>query len=227
MVKEFELDPQAEAWIFLDAQEELHTREDEEFRKVERELADSWLYKKNPVITLPRETIEYAVSIAASLVRFYIQNGQAVGMGVSMQQSIILPAEKGERQLNKLLETLAFIEPNGKLPLNALTSTQCDHIPMGSTLVLITPSPGKEVFITVEDLLRRKLQPVVVLLDAFSFGGFASTEKIFNTLTSINIPVYQIKYGDNLKTSLQVETLPSQPINWWKAPLDPVKNRQE
>ncbi|MGA9398099.1 MAG: DUF58 domain-containing protein [Anaerolineaceae bacterium] len=216
MVKEFELDPQAEAWIFLDAQEELHTKEDEDFRKVEHELADSWLYKKHPTITLPRETIEYAVSIAASLVKFYIQNGQAVGLGVSMQQMTVLPAEKGERQLNKLLETLAFIEPSGKLPLHALTSMQGEHIPMGSTLVLITPSPGKEVYITVEDLLRRKLQPVVVLLDASSFGGYASTQKIFNTLTDMNIPVYQIKYGDNLKTALQVETLPSQPLNWWK-----------
>ncbi len=139
-----------------------------------------------------------------------------------MQQTTILPAEKGERQLNKLLETLAFVEPNGKLPLNALTSTQGEHIPMGSTLVLITPSPGKEVFVTVEDLLRRKLQPVVVLLDGFSFGGFASTQKIFGTLTSMNIPVYQIKYGDNLKTALQVETLSSQPINWWKTAQETV-----
>jgi uncharacterized protein (DUF58 family) len=224
MVKEFELDPQAEAWIFLDAQEDLHTGEDEDFHKIEIEQASDWLYKKHTTITLPRETIEYAVSIAASLIKFYIQNGQAVGLGVSTQQINVLPAEKGERQLNKLLETLAFIEPNGKLPLNTITTTQSEHIPMGSTLVLITPSAGKEIFITVEDLLRRKLQPVVVLLDASSFGGYASTQKIFNTLTAMNIPVYQVKYGDNLKTALQVETLPSQPNNWWKEPTETVKS---
>ncbi|MGB8252080.1 MAG: hypothetical protein WCF08_02600, partial [Anaerolineaceae bacterium] len=82
----------------------------------------------------------------------------------------------------------------------------------------------KEVYITVEDLLRRKLQPVVVLLDASSFGGYASTQKIFNTLTDMNIPVYQIKYGDNLKTALQVETLPSQPLNWWKESCEAASN---
>ena len=216
MVKEFELDPQAEAWIFVDALEEIHSREDQDFRKVETEMASDWLFRKHNQVTLPRETIEYAISIAASLAKYYVQNGQAVGLGVSMHPMSILPAEKGERQLNKILETLAFVEPNGNMPINAMVSSHGEHIPLGSTLVLITPSPRKEVYITVEDLLRRKLQPVVVLLDLASFGGFSSTNKMYDMLISNGIPAYQIKYGDNLKNALQVETVATQPLNWWK-----------
>jgi uncharacterized protein (DUF58 family) len=226
MVKEFELDPQAEAWIFVDSQEEVHTSEDEAFQKVESDLASDWLFKKHPTITLPRETLEYAVSIAASLAKYYVQNGQAVGLGVSMQPMTILTAEKGERQLNKILETLAFIEANGRQPLNAMTSTQAEHIPMGSTVVLITPSAGKEIVVTVDDLLRRKLQPVVVLLDASSFGGFVSTSRLYETLTTMNIPVYQIKFGDNLKATLQVDVVPFQPVSWWKSVSEPSKTSQ-
>ena len=52
------------------------------------------MFKKHSTITLPRETIEYAIRIAASLAKYFIQNGQAAGLGVSMHPMSILPAEK-------------------------------------------------------------------------------------------------------------------------------------
>jgi hypothetical protein len=39
---------------------------------------------------------------------------------------------------------------------------------------------------------------------------------MYDMLISNGIPSYQIKYGDNLKNALQVETVATQPLNWWK-----------
>ena len=63
MVKEFEQDPQSELWIFLDAQRYVQAELPYEPPKAR----DNWIFTRRPEIHLPPSTLEYGVSLAASL----------------------------------------------------------------------------------------------------------------------------------------------------------------
>jgi len=202
MVKEFEQDPQADVWIFLDAQKSVQAALQEATQEDEGERF--WLWKTRPdEVTLPPATIEYAVSIAASVSLYYIKKGRAVGFACASQVYTILPAERSERQLGKILDTLAFIEGEGNLPLVGLTSMQATFLPRGSTVVMITPSNQQSVVLAAEDLERRNLKPVVVILDALSFGGVMDSKPNATMLSERRITTIVVSNGSDLKSSLE------------------------
>jgi uncharacterized protein (DUF58 family) len=201
MVKEFEQDPQADIWIFLDAQGEVQSSLPESpvvFNE------GSWLLRR-PKIALPRNTFEYAISAAASLASFFLADRRAVGLACAAGKFIIVSAERGERQVNKIMETLAFLQPEGSLPLLGLMEMQAKLLPRGSGVILVTPSARPELLLAVEDLRRRSLRPVVVLIKSETFGGAEGSEKVAAGLLHSNIPVCQIGLGDDLGIQL---TLP-------------------
>ncbi len=114
----------------------------------------------------------------------------------------MLPAERGGRQLSKILETLALLEADGRLSIESLIQTEIQALPRGSTVVLITPSTGDGVPMTAEFLMRRGMRPVAVLLDAASFGGFSGSDRVENDLKTMGIPVCRIANGDDLSSRL-------------------------
>ena len=196
IVKEFELDPRAEVWIFVDAA-----------RVVQSQLPYSppdALWRPLTDVMLPPSTEEYAVTIAASLARYFLQNGRAVGL-VSCSQShspSVLPPDQGGRQLGKILEAMALLHAEGNLPISALVSAQAQHLPRGSTVILITPSPQEEVAVTVDHLVRLSLRPVVVLLDVASFGGPPGTGALAETITELGAPVRVVANGADVGAAL-------------------------
>ncbi len=202
MVKEFELDPLAEVWIFVDAAREVQAA----LPYSPPAMAVDALWRPLTEIVLPPSTEEYAVSIAASLGRYFLRRGRAVGL-VSCGQSQspnVLPPDRGGRQLGKILEALALLRAKGHLPIPALATAQAQHLPRGSTVVLITPSVREEVALSVDLLSRRRLRPVVVLLDAASFGGPPGTEALAAAITALGVPVCQVANGADLGTALSM-----------------------
>ncbi len=136
IVKEFELDPLAEVWIFLDASRTVQASKP--FVWPEFDPRDFW--RKRFEFSLPPSTIEYGVTIAASLGRYYLQRGRSVGLVLAGPFLQILPSDRGGRQLNKILEALALLKAESTLPLQGLIELQARHMPRGSTAVIITPS---------------------------------------------------------------------------------------
>ena len=206
MVKEFELDPLAEVWLLVDAAQEVQAALP---YSPPATVAVDALWRPLTEIVLPPSTEEYAVSIAASLGRYFLQRGRAVGL-VSCGQSQspnILPPDRGGRQLGKILEALALLRAQGDLPISALATAQAQHLPRGSTVILITPSIRERVALTVDLLLRRGLRPVVVLLDAASFGGPPGTEALATAVTVLGVPVCQVANGADLGTALSMTVL--------------------
>jgi hypothetical protein len=110
----------------------------------------------------------------------------------------VLPSDRSGRQLSKILESMALLRAEGRLPLQALVDAQAKNLPRGSTVILITPAAGDSVLLTVEHLQRRGMRPVAVLLDAASFGGALSSTRIAGNLASLKVPVFQVKNGDDL-----------------------------
>jgi uncharacterized protein (DUF58 family) len=104
--------------------------------------------------------------------------------------------------LGKILEALALLRSEGDLPISALATAQAQHLPRGSTVILITPSVQEEVALAVDVLLRRGLRPVVVLLDAASFGGLPGTADLAAAITALNVPVCQVTNGADLAMAL-------------------------
>jgi uncharacterized protein (DUF58 family) len=198
IVKEFELDPLAEIWIFVDASRYVHC--ELPHGSVAMDERDMW--RPSVKIPLPPSTEEYAVSIAASLARFFLQRGRVVGLVYAGRNFSVLSAERGGRQLGKILETLALLHADGKMPLQALVDTQIRSLPRGSTTILITPSIGNEVVLSAELLSRRGMRPVAVMLEASTFGGAPGTGRIATNLELIGIPICRISFGDDLTTTL-------------------------
>ena len=200
MVKEFEKDPLAEVWIFVDMQRSVHYSAVDEDDARPQEI--NWLIQKQP-FRLPPETEEYAISIGASLANYYIQQKREVGLIAAGQKYAVLPAERGERQLGKILETLAVLRAEGDLPLSGLISTQIVHLTRGSTIIMISPSADQKIFTVAVDLIQRGLKPVVILIDQASFGGGQSSEDLRTLLVNHGVLIFTVRNGDNLKSVLE------------------------
>jgi uncharacterized protein (DUF58 family) len=198
MVKEFELDPLAEVWLFLDM-----ARFGQASLPYVHEEFNVLNYWRKPVkVGLPPSTEEYAVSIAASLGRHFLGNGRAVGLVSAGQHLSLLSPDRGGRQLGKLLEGLAVLHAEGNLPLQALVESQSRHIARGSIILLITPTVLVDFVYLVEYLLRRGLRPVTVLIDSASFGGQAGTDYLVERVKALSVPVRKISNGVDLSIAL-------------------------
>jgi uncharacterized protein (DUF58 family) len=198
MVKEFELDPLADVWIFLDAYALVQSSLPQE--SIDYYAKDFW--NRPEKIPLSPSTEEYGISVAASMVRDYLRRGRAVGLACSGQHLTLIAPDRGGRQLGKILEALALTQMKGDLPINALIETQVKHMVRGSTVVLITPSVFREVAFVVDYLIQRGLKPIVILLDAYSFGGSSGTDRLAESIKLLGIPFRIVRKDADLSTAL-------------------------
>jgi len=199
MTKEFELDPLAPVWIFLDAAKDVQSALP---YKTVSENSINYFNRKEEPYSLPPSTEEYAVSATASIANYYLQRKRAVGLVCKGDALYTLPSEVGARQLGKILETLALLRAEGDLSLLALIMAEARHLPRGSTVVVVTPSVSEDVAVAVDHLVRRSLRPVVVLVDSRSFGGGGDSRVLATSIKLLGVPVRRLENGTPLETSL-------------------------
>jgi uncharacterized protein (DUF58 family) len=215
MVKEFEQDPQSEVWIFVDANKRAQASIAEELVVQKREAV--WLLRRPSTVTLPADTLEYSVSAAASIASYFIRGGQMVGLVNAGQVYTVLQAERGDRQMAKILENLALLKAEGYLPLVGLVAAQSNNLPKGSTVVLITPAADESVVIAAGDLLQRGMFPVVVAVDAGTFGSPRGTEGLIGRLQLYGVPVFKVTNHGNLQKELSGDQSGAEVgLPWWK-----------
>jgi uncharacterized protein (DUF58 family) len=216
-VKEFEQDPQAEVWIFLDAQRKAQAEKEYEAPVMPLE---SLLFSRKPQLTLPPSTLEYAISIAASLAHYFIGQQRAVGLVTQDRADAMIPAERSERQETKILQTLAFLEGRGELSIAALAGAYGQFLAKGSSAILLTATTSTDLLFVADDLQRRNLRPVVVLMVAESFGGAPGTDKIAARLEQQRVPVRLVECGANLSEALSgfMALEDSQDVTAWQRP---------
>ncbi len=216
MVKEFEQDPQAEIWIFIDLQDGVH------YAKPYTPpvfAAVQLLYGRPPRFILPPSTLEYAISIAASLSHYFIGQKRAVGLAAAGRRATVIPAERSDRQESKILETLAFLEDDGDLSLAALAPMQAHQLKTGSSVILITPEVRSDIVSATEELQRRGLHPIVVLIDPREFGGPPGAEKLEKTLISRGVPICRVRYNNDLTQTLSAFAASQGDFSWQRIPL--------
>lgn len=201
IVKEFELDPLADIWVIPDMAAFDHA-------SAERPLAQtlepgnlpSWLGVEE--FKLPESTEEYTVTIAASLAQFFLRKDRAVGMLAYGQSTEIVQPDRGERQMNRLLETLSVLRAEGQIPLSDMLHAETHLFPRGTTLLVVSATTSEQWGTAARQLARRGLRVVTVLIDPASFGARRSNAGLATMLQANGMMTYTVQNGDDLTAVL-------------------------
>jgi uncharacterized protein (DUF58 family) len=198
--KEFELDPTADVWLFLDlerdAQSELM------WAKMVSDQEQRLPWETSPVLDHIPSTVEYGVTIAASLVKHFIAKDRAVGFIAYSHHREVIPADRGERQLTKILETLAVIQAGGRIPMAEIIAAEGAHLSRNTTAVIITSTDEKSWVAAARDLTQRGIRAVAVLMDPKSFGSIHGNRGLAQELAVSGIHTYLVQEGDDISRAL-------------------------
>lgn len=197
MVKEFELDPTADIWIIADMHERAQAVAEEQ-RVLFRDR------RLNREIQVPESTEEYIVSAAASVARHLLNSSRNVGLLAWGQHREIMPPEREARQLYKILESLAILRAHGTHSLAEVLIAESAQFSRSSTMVVITSSVDSAWITSLQQLLYRGIQAVVILIDPETFGGWPGADSIVAKLGELRVPVYRMRQGQPLDQALQI-----------------------
>jgi uncharacterized protein (DUF58 family) len=137
-------------------------------------------------------TEEHAVVLAASLANRGIMEGRAVGLvGQGARDLCWLPPREGETQKWEILRALALISPADR-PLGDLLRQLRPRESARSSLILITPEVNGRWLEPLLMLMRRGIQPTVLLLDPISYGGQTAPARLSAQLMDCGISQYLI-----------------------------------
>jgi uncharacterized protein (DUF58 family) len=178
MSKEFDLGLSSDVWLLVDLHRDVQAGE----------LEDS--------------TDEYAVSIAASLARKYIEAQLPAGLIAYGDQRYALPADTGGGQFDRIMEFLAMSKAEGSTPLEEVLPEEEQLWGYRSSLVVITSSHRAGWVSGLEELARRRVKVSVVLLDASSFGSMFDPLALVPELYAAGISPYVVRKGDAIPLAL-------------------------
>ena len=85
-------------------------------------------------------TVEEAMRVAASIAHDAIVENRAVGLTTSGHRLVSIPADRGPRQRQKIMQLLAAVEGDGQTPLAEVLLTGLPKLRRGMTAVVVTPS---------------------------------------------------------------------------------------
>lgn len=179
MVKEFDLDPALDVWLFLDLHDSVQAGEGE------------------------RSTEEYAVCIAATIATYLLRQDLSLGMIVNGQKREFLSLDRGDRQIERVLELLAVVTAGPGPVLKEALALDALHFARNTVAIVITPSPSRDWHEGLRHLRRRGVQVAVIGLNAASFANQPADEDTLTLLEGAGIPVLRVNCGDSLSQILE------------------------
>ncbi len=206
IVKEFELDPSADVWLFVDMESAVQA---ERLVGQARTVQEPALLAARPTALGP-STEEYVVSVAATLAKHFLERNRAVGLLAHSDHREMVQPDRGERQLTKILETLAVIRAWGHVGIAQLLAAEGAAFGRNSAAVVITPSTEAAWVEVLRNLGRRGVRGVGIIVDPASFGALRPAAGVLQALTNAGIPAYRVREGDSLAAALAVPAQPGQ-----------------
>jgi uncharacterized protein (DUF58 family) len=189
-VKEFDLEQTADVWLYVDLEAPVQGGEGDV------------------------STVEESLRVAASIAHDAFLENRAVGLTTSGHRLVSIPADRGPRQRQKVMQLLAAVEGDGTTPLAEVLLTGLPKLRRGMTAVVITPSRERVWIRTLTTLRGRGVTAAVVLLDAPSYetagrrhpksgdgeDDLAMREQraLRFALAEYDLKSYEIRAGDNL-----------------------------
>jgi len=152
-VKEFDLEQTADAWIILDLQRGIQAGRGEE------------------------STTEAMIRAAASIADKALTENRAVGMTVNAGRTAYLPADRGGRQHQKVMQLLAAVDADSSTPLVETLIASVGRLRRGMTAVVITASTDASWIRPLASLRTRGIGCVVVLADAARYAAYEAAVK--------------------------------------------------
>lgn len=147
MSKTFEQPLTTDLWILLDLDRNVHSGEGEE------------------------STVEYAVSLAASMASQVHSRGRQVGLIANDAKGTLLEPHRAVRQDRLILDYLAVAQADGRTPLTqTLAWDKIRRLPRRA-IAVITPSADPEWVRLLQSVRGRRSTLIVFYLDVASFGG--------------------------------------------------------
>jgi uncharacterized protein (DUF58 family) len=175
MVKEFELDPFADIWLVLDLDQRM-------------------------MAGIGTESVEeYAVTICASLAKFFLDENRAVGFA---GHGLHLAPDRGTRQLLKIYEVLAFVRPVSGTSLAELLVSEQRRFSRTDTVVVVTGSREDDWVSIMRSLKLRGVHGQAVVMEASTFGRVPSSLNILGSLAGAHVPTYVVKRGESIQRAL-------------------------
>lgn len=196
MVKEFELDPLVDIWLFVDFSSR-SIYEDPGVRRVG---------KRGTIIPgsqdIPPSTEEYGVIVAASLAQHFIEKERALGFTAYTPHREVHEPERGSRQLTRILRTLAVARSLSEYTLGQMLALETQNFTRGTTLIIITSSLGSRWVVEAQILTQRGIRPMCVFIDPHSFGSPQPSDELRARLQLAKIPSITISKNDDLTAAL-------------------------
>lgn len=201
MVKEFELDPTSDVWIVVDMDMRHHVQASIPQTMQARSMINS------PTGALPIEfwldsTEEYSVTIASSLANHFLEQARNVGVIYNNSHHDVISADRGPRQMTKILEQLAVMRADGHTPLAERLLTESTRFDRNSTVVIISPSTDERWAHSVMQLVARNVRCVAIIIEPGTFGGAESSLMVVSDLAATGVPTYLVKHGDDINSAL-------------------------
>ena len=143
--------------------------------------------------------------MAASIAAHLISQGRSVGFMAYGQHHVVLPADRGGRQLIKILRALAVLRAEGTVALGELLVAESCQFSRADTLVVITPSLDEEWVGSLQAQLNRGLRSVATVIEPGTFCGDGNPLMLLSVLSSIGVPVHLVKRDDLIDAALTQE----------------------
>ena len=198
MVKEFELDPLVDIWLFSDFSEESLV-EDPGIRR----SGGSGPVISSP-LRIPPSTEEYGVIIAASLSKYFIEDERVVGFVAYTPQRQMVQPERGSRQLSRIMEALAVARSTSSHKLRETLSLETHLFTRGTTLLIITSSLDQGWISETQVLQRRGIRPICIFIDPQSFNAQLDSSAVRGMLQLASIPTLVVSKDDDIAAALEL-----------------------
>jgi uncharacterized protein (DUF58 family) len=192
LVKEFELDPLADIWVFLDL-----SAASQVARPYTPDGGEGEMF-------IPPSSGEYGIVVASSLVQYFLVKERALGFVTYNPARCVFQPDRGNRQLTRILEALAMARFESQFTCEQLMALEGHHLSRGTTLIVISADPTDGWLREVNLLTRRGLRVIAVALDPVSFGatGVRSGEETRTRLEGMGALTYLVRQGDDLSAVL-------------------------
>ena len=188
-VKEFDLEQTADVWLFVDLEARVQAGDGD------------------------MSTVEEILRVAASIAHDAILENRAVGMTTSGHRLVSIPADRGPRQRQKIMQLLAAVEGDGWTPLAEVLLTGLPRLRRGMTAVVVTASRERQWVRTLTSLRARGVTAAVVALDAVSYEVYGPGRPVLESyaaaaeqeqralsfsLAEYDVRSYEVRAGDDL-----------------------------
>ncbi|MDP9352681.1 MAG: DUF58 domain-containing protein [Chloroflexota bacterium] len=192
MVKEFELDPVADVWIVLDLDGRLHSDGGSRDRQVPPDPARPYL----------NSSVEYAVTIAASVAASMLDKGRSVGLITSSREAGVTAPDRGARQLWKILEVLAVVEAGRTSALQETLLSYQSFFTGNHALLVITPDVSGGWRRALDSAGGRTKPVTAIFIDALTFDSRMPRLLPSRDSSRSRLYSFTVRNGDDVRDAL-------------------------